>query len=408
MDYKGNYTVIGPPGTGKTTYMAKRVQRVAETHPHRTIAGGTPALVCSLTKAAAAQAAGKSMPVPKEAVATMHAHGWRAQGSPPLAEVAVDEFNKAHPGLAISASTAKSDDDVIGPQGVGSAPGDEYAAEYHHMRHACTPRHQWDSGVQAWALKWEAWKQEAGVCDFTDMIDKAPEEAPMDPAVVFVDEAQDMSKLEFLKLRQWGKSAGAMVTVGDPYQALYKWRGAHPEYLLDDMGDEERFGVLSQSYRVPGAIHARAMDWIRNINGYTPLDYKPTPEPGLVDYCGSDFKTPYSAIDLAQEKVAEGKSVMMITSCNYMTNPIVHELRSQGIPFSNPWRETNRNWNPIGPRKGTSMASRVQALMAGPRWTMKQFNLWTSCMQVKGLLNRGARQDIESHAQQFPTMVIND
>ena len=71
------HTVIGPPGTGKTQYVARQVELAVE-------AGETPTVV-SLTRTAAKEAAGR-VSLSRERVSTLHSQAFRALGTPEIAD----------------------------------------------------------------------------------------------------------------------------------------------------------------------------------------------------------------------------------------------------------------------------------------------------------------------------------
>ncbi len=60
--------------------------------------------------------------------------------------------------------------------------------------------------------------------------------------------------------------------VGDPFQALYGWRGASPDVLAGEIhkvlpvATEEN--PLALSYRVPRAVHAAALALIKGADTY--------------------------------------------------------------------------------------------------------------------------------------------
>ena len=64
-------TVIGPPGTGKTQYVARQVALAVE-------AGETPTVV-SLTRTAAKEAAGR-VPLSRDRVSTLHSQAYPGLG----------------------------------------------------------------------------------------------------------------------------------------------------------------------------------------------------------------------------------------------------------------------------------------------------------------------------------------
>src|SRR4051794_17007987 len=70
--------IYGPPGCGKTTGLATLAHNAARSH------GSERVLVAALTRAAAAEIAGRHLPLPKECIGTLHAHCYRALDRRPL------------------------------------------------------------------------------------------------------------------------------------------------------------------------------------------------------------------------------------------------------------------------------------------------------------------------------------
>lgn len=70
---------------------------------------------------------------------------------------------------------------------------------------------------------------DGGKVDFADMIFLPTVWQLMKPAydLVVVDEAQDMTAVQLGMIKHLVKPGGRIVVVGDPYQAIYAWRGAH-------------------------------------------------------------------------------------------------------------------------------------------------------------------------------------
>ena len=85
------YRIVGPPGTGKTSEVAKQVGAAVRAGKH--------VVVASLTRAAAAEAAGRDMPIGKESVGTLHSLAYRALGARDIADSPkmLAEWNKEHP-----------------------------------------------------------------------------------------------------------------------------------------------------------------------------------------------------------------------------------------------------------------------------------------------------------------------
>src|SRR5689334_8001563 len=81
------FQVLGPPGTGKTTFVSNWIGQAAEKY------GPERMFVASFTRAAAAELVSRDLPVPDDQVGTLHRHCFRALGSPSIAEGHVKEWN---------------------------------------------------------------------------------------------------------------------------------------------------------------------------------------------------------------------------------------------------------------------------------------------------------------------------
>ena len=389
--WDGYHILVGPPGTGKTTMLAEIVREIVGRAEAATIQGESPVLLCSMTRAARREIESRGLPVHPDAVATLHAHCWRAQGLPPVISAAdvTEEWNKRHSEYALTPdgfSRNNIDLDVGRPR---KMPGDEFSDLYHLFRHRMIDRGDWSPNLIEFADKWEEWKGQIGKIDFTDMIDNAPPVPPMNPSVILADEAQDLSLLELKVLGDWGKSAGALICAGDPNQSLYNFRGAQPHYLTpDNASTPGKYRVLRQSYRVPRQVHAVAMAWIRQVKEYKTEEYRPRNEEGFVNHFHGSLTSLNHAVDIAEEHTANNKTVMFAVSCNYMASLIVGRLRSRAVPFSNPWRQKNGMWNPLGRRRGVTTIDRLDGFLSpihsGNLWNLTQIKNWTDATRTQG------------------------
>lgn len=337
--------VIGPPGCGKTTYLSRQVRLAWE--------AGHQVLVCSLTRTAAAEVAGRELPLSREAIGTLHSHAYRALGRGKI-EIAdtpehLAEWNEAHPILTLSAGRTLDEDNAAPSSGPTQA--DAAYLDYNNQRARLIPRALWTQTTLAFAQQWERWKREQSLMDFTDLLEAAlqyAEIAPGEPGVIFADEAQDFSALEMALLQKWGDAAGRLVIVGDPFQALYQWRGSDTGVVFPP-GSADR--VLNQSYRVPQAVHIAALHWIEQMPGFEPIEYLPTSEPGKVATCPATSAHPNKALDIIDRALSDGRTVMYLASCSRMLRPMLALLRERGVPFHNPYRRAEGAWNPLQTRR---------------------------------------------------------
>lgn len=397
------YRKFGPPGTGKTTSLARDIRHAVERF------GPAAVMVASYSKAAAAEIASRDLPIPADRVGTLHAMGLRALGRPRVVDskMLVD-WNESYPSMRIEGDARRSVDDPMDRSG-GKARGDELLAEYELLRARCRPRELWPNGVKGFAKTWEEWKQSHDAVDFGDMIERAIEDCPIapgNPTVGFFDECQDMSRLEWRLVRSWARAMDYVVCVGDDDQTIYEWRGAEPRSFLEPALDSEHVRVLSQSYRVPGAVHRLASRWIGAVRGRQQKSYKPRADEsgatveGEVKRVSRRLADPAGVADLAARLADEGRTVAILASCSYMLAPLIGEMRRIGLPFHNPWRRARGDWNPMHPAKGVSSASRLLAWLGpsmradGTAWTIEEMKQWTEVVKSEGVLKRGAKTEI--------------
>ncbi len=404
-EYKGLYSIIGPPGTGKTTFLAKQVNQLCDK-------GLTP-LICSLTTTAAREIASRDLPVSDSMVGTLHSLAYRAIGYDKKL-VKIKQWNKDYPALALTDEGSNIDGDNLDQQSSKSGLGDRLYNQYSLYRHKLTPKEWWTADVRSFAKKWTEWKLDNNSLDFTDMIEECLTlgiEPMGKPDIVIADEVQDFSKLEYDLLKFWGVKAGAMMACGDGWQSLYSWRGADPDLLNDPAIPDDHRRVLGQSWRIPRAVHARAIEWIKRLSNYSPIDYKPRDFDGKVSRFNFPFTDPEWMIKSAQQHLADGKSVMIMASCSYMLIKLITQLREYGIYFSNPWRKTNYTWNPVNENLGRSMHHRILSLLRMCRsdsnpnpepWTVREFMAWTGPLSAEAIFIKGQKSNAEKKADELP------
>ncbi len=395
--------IFGPPGTGKTTTLARQIARAAERY------GADKVLVASYSRTAAQELVSRELPIPAQHVGTLHALCYRALGRPVLAETRHDEWNERNPDHRLTVEKSKTMDEAPSEGGgrAGEETPDDLNAAYHLYRARRTPRARWLNTVIDFATRYEAWKAERDYADFTDLIEWGLKELPNPPGgctVGFYDEAQDFSLLEAQLIQQWGSQQQYYIMVGDDDQLLYSWRGASAEPLLREF-DPHYDRVLAQSYRVPRAVHACAEEWIARVSQRQPKAYAPRDAEGAVTYLTrATWRNVEPLVAALEDRLDAGGSVMLLSSCGYLLTPVLAALKRRGVPYHNPYRRTRGDWNPLTPAKGLSTRERVlaylrpdNALWGGQArlWTLTDLAQWTPLIKAEGNLRRGARTALE-------------
>jgi len=408
--------LIGPPGCGKTTTLGGLVTKAVER--------GWQPLICSLTRAAAREVAGRDLPIDPERIGTLHAHAYRALGRPTIAEGELASWNewvlerpRYRTDWQIPPSAGKRrrvDDPKDEPREVEDLVYGKRGLELYEragVYRAClVPPERWPSTeLQAFYRAWCEWKAEHGFYDFADLIETCVE-SRIGPEVYFdalyVDEAQDLSRAEMRLVLAWAERARETVIVGDPWQNLYAWRGSEPEVLPGLICHAKRTRTLEQSYRVPRAVHAEAMAWAEGLAAEVPIVYRPREAEGTVSRSGlglHDYLLPLLVDEIA-ERAEAGRTVMALTACAYQLERLVRELRARGLPFWNPYRVTNGAWNPLGkahkPGSGPGRLlafSRVRPDLWGGDarfWTADELAGWSAPLRAEVFVH-GAKKALE-------------
>ncbi len=385
---------IGPPGCGKTTFLAEVINYDAREY------GPDAVIAVSHTRAAAAELAGKKTAVPRDNVGTLHSFAYRALGRPPLAEKgdALKDFCEAHPQWRMEGATSIEEVEF------GTMEGDNALSDYSRFRNLCLPREAWPLDTLQFAQAWEGYKADTGTIDFTDMIDLAARDtdcADQVPRVMVLDEAQDTSRLQWQLVRKWAAHSDCekLVTAGDPDQAIFVWAGADPSFFRDVK--PARLRVLCQntpSYRVPRAVHALAVNWIEQIADRDSVTYIPRDADGSVQRTGASTKYPEPLLPLIEETLDAGKTIMIQATCGYMLQSTLAMLRREGLPFQNPWRVKQGVWNPLAVRGENSTVQALRDYLApyttGNAWSKLQIERWSALL--KGLFIRTGREQFAS------------
>lgn len=421
------HMVFGPPGTGKTWYLTQKVKQVVQQH------GPESLVVASFSVTAAREIASRGLGLPEKSVGTLHSLAYRSIGH---------EFNVAlDPKILASWNKKAGQYWRITPDNRRAAPhaaterggpaggnGDALIAELDRARAVYLDPADYGPDLAEFAHAWKAWKDEEEAVDYTDMIEMALEQArdgqpaPGSPLVLVVDEGQDMTRLEVDLALAWGRYARSLVIALDDDQAIMEWRGGDPAQLLrlqDDPAFEVDVHVLDQSRRIPTSVHAVAERWVSQLSIRQPKIYQPrmtdhhgnplTDPPVGAAFCVAERLDSPELVQRIEEELDGGRTVMVVSSCTYMLEPLIKNLREAGVPYHNPYRPAEGRWNPFGGGSGMSTAERIFRFLVmhedfdgtphARLWTGNDVRAWLPLLDVK---RAGLRHGVKTHSEALP------
>lgn len=155
---------------------------------------------------------------------------------------------------------------------------------------------------------------------------------------LLLDEAQDMSELQYLALKPLFENCPRVVIVGDPDQSIYGFRGANSEVMSWFNRDfEPSVYPLSVSYRCPSEIMTPMARVIKNNEGRfdtTPRSFK---EGGICKAYGfhSSKEMIDACLDLIDDALANDKTVTVLSRVNFTYSPAsISYAIKKGIYFN--------------------------------------------------------------------------
>ena len=171
----------------------------------------------------------------------------------------------------------------------------------------------------------DRYKKEYNLIDFNDMIldfvksDKSPK---FD--VVFIDEAQDLSRMQWDMVNHFNTNDSFIA--GDDDQAIFRWAGADVDSFITQTG---KMLHLTQSMRIPRKVHDFAMKIIERVSNRIHKEWKPKTVEGSVRIYES-----FEDVDLSKGEW------MVLTRTRHMLEAIEDTLKTRGLYFENKFKKS--------------------------------------------------------------------
>ena len=320
--------ILGPPGTGKTTTLLNLVDQFIQD-------GVRPKQIgyFSFTKRAATEAASRAADKfgldrdnDLAFFRTLHSYAFNQLGMTKEKMLGADDYREFGEKCGIPIKTAKfSDSD-------GTFNSDnEYLTiintaavkridllDYYDSRQNILDIERSTLFLLSEELK--RFKKEKGLKDFNDLLeDFIAKESINKFKVLFIDEAQDLSLLQWEMVRKIWSRAEKTYIAGDDDQAIFKWAGADVDHFIALKEEVDDIQTLDQSYRIPGGpIHELSQKIIGQVQNRFDKNYKPRAEEGVLRR--------YS--DITQVDMSEG-NWLVLSSANHFLDQVkeVCELR---------------------------------------------------------------------------------
>ena len=166
-----------------------------------------------------------------------------------------------------------------------------------------------------------SYKEKRKIIDYTDMLMKCLKIATFPKLrILFVDEAQDLSAIQWSIINEVGKETEVVYIAGDDDQAIYRWAGADVNQFIKLEGKST---VLNKSYRVPSSIWDLATKLSLRISSRIKKEFKPTEETGQVRWY----------MDPEDVDISQGTWYLLARN-GYMLNQLENICIKNGYPFT--------------------------------------------------------------------------
>ena len=170
------------------------------------------------------------------------------------------------------------------------------------------------------------YKKEYDLVDYNDMILKfIKSDASPKVDVGFIDEAQDLSLMQWNMAKTiWNKTQDSFIA-GDDDQAIFRWAGADVDSFITQKG---KLLNLTQSRRIPRAVHDFALGIIKRVSNRRYKEWAPRDHEGSLKFHD----------DIKDINMSSGKW-LVLTRTRYMLEDIEDEMRERGWYFENRFKK---------------------------------------------------------------------
>jgi len=320
----------GPPGTGKTQNISNLIRAaIEEGIPPERIA------CVSFTRKAAAESRErvcKDWGLTENMLPyfqTLHSMAYHAGGFKSSDVISKDDLEVIGDKVGLPFSTKSRGDTDFDMLGISD--GDMYLGLHHLARSKKMTLEQVYAEEANYDIQWsllvhlvnayENFKSVRGKIDFTDMIEEFVRcDSPLGIDALFVDEAQDLSTLQWDMINILRQTCRTQVFTGDDDQAIMGFQGADVPAFQNCTSNKQ---VLTQSFRVPQKPYEIANDIVNRIRGRAQKAWYPTEKLGSVHWHNR----------LEEVPLEEGEWCLLART-NRIVSQCAKKLREEGWVYS--------------------------------------------------------------------------
>lgn len=322
--------LLGPPGTGKTTTLIRLVEQALQ----RGIAPDRIGYLAFTKKAATEameRACHKFNLTPKDFpfFRTIHSFCFRCLGankSQIISNADYEEFGKAMK-IEISGQFNLEEGGSF-----GFKAGDRMLFMSNLARVKMIPlseQYRIDPDdlrfdeIERVARGFSEYKDANFLMDYNDLLFQFLENSiPPRLDILFVDEAQDLSHLQWKVIEKIAENVKDVIIAGDDDQAIFRWAGADVDYFIRMRGDD--ISTLDQSYRIPRSVQTLSDNILRGIKLRREKIWKPRDEEGKISR--------YSCFE--NVRFNEGEDYLLLFRNAFLAQNVRENLKEQGVLFS--------------------------------------------------------------------------
>lgn len=320
--------ILGPPGTGKSSYCLNRIDELfKEGVPPDKVA------FVSFTKKAVGEATeratdrfnikARQLPMFK----TVHAMCFAALGIGKSDVIGKEHYRELGEWLGYRFEGTWDEAEGVP---VGSEKGDILLFLDNLARVQQRPlREIWEENyveceweeLERFQEGYQDFKSSKYVMDFTDMLSAYISMCDSSSAqYAIVDEAQDLSSLQWSVLKHAFGNVKQTIIAGDDDQSIYRFSGADIKSFLALEGDKK---VLSQSYRLPKSVHELAKGLVSKIENRFDKPFNSRDVEGQVEFVNSLENIDFTA----------DEQTLILVRNNFLTKRISEHFMMIGVPY---------------------------------------------------------------------------